>query len=94
MLNKLPEYRIAIIDVVAHPVISKLKGMLESSLLIEERNSKASEEEGNEADLEHVTMLGAVVEERASFLKEVFAGYAGESSVVEDGDDEMDCTEA
>lgn len=93
MIDKSPESRISIEQVIQHPIISRLKGLLDESLAIGERRYAAIEAGHHLEEEEAEPMLGGVVEERETFLREVFEivhNYGEESSVVEDGDDEME----
>lgn len=80
MLEKSFSDRIRIDQVMQTPIVKKLKEMLDESLAIEERITE-------EGSVEEPLILGAVVEERESFLHEMFESV--ESLVVEE-EDEME----
>ena len=67
MLNKSPDARATIVDVVQHPVIAQLCGMLERSLALPAAAADRS------MDGSAPEVLGAVCAEADSFLHDVFA---------------------
>lgn len=80
MLEKSFSDRIRIDQVMQNPIVKKLKEMLDESLAIEERIME-------EGSIEEPLILGAVVEERESFLHELFESV---ESIVEEEEDEME----
>jgi serine/threonine protein kinase len=96
MLEKSPDERISVDDVITHPILARLSDLLEASLKIEDDSAerRVSIDLGEERPL-----LGAILPEEEGFLFELFSSvynYEGDVSVEIDGgetDDERDSME-